>query len=98
MCNDGHDHSHNEPEIIQIMSPVKDMYAVYKGEEGLPVHSLNSERGLNLVPIVFLGLIKEGHSTSVEGFFASTAIGSCEEIEGFAGYASSFEEADKLYL
>ncbi len=98
MCNDDHDHSHNDPEIIQIMSPAKDMYAVYKGKEDLPVHSTNSEKGLKLVPIVFLGLIKEGHNTSVEGFFASTAIGSCEEVDGFVGYASSNEEADKLYL
>jgi len=98
MCNDGHDHSHDHPEIIQIMPPTKEMYAVYRGIEDLPVHSKLTKSGLKIVPVVFLGLIREGHNTSVEGFFASSAIGSCEDIDGFAGYATSGEEAETLYL
>ncbi len=44
-----------------------------------------------------MGLIKHGEKTMVEGFFASTSVNSCEDIEGFKGYAASIEDAEKLY-
>lgn len=97
MCNDGHDHAHDHPEIVQMMAPVKDLYAVYKSGTDLAVPFAESRYGIKIVSVVFLALIKQGLHTSVEGFFASTAIGSCEDIEGFTGYANSLEEAEKLY-
>jgi hypothetical protein len=33
----------------------------------------------------------------VEGFFAAGSINSCEDIDGFKGYAASLEDAEKLY-
>jgi len=44
-----------------------------------------------------MALIRQGVKTMVEGFFASIAINSCEAVEGFKGYASSLEDAEKLY-
>ena len=89
MCNtcNEHEHSHHHhPEIVQIMPAQKDLYAVYQ-----------SASGLSLVPVLFLGLMKHGDKTMVEGFFASQAINSCEDVDGFKGYASSMDEAEKLY-
>lgn len=90
MCNhtDGHGHSHEHPEIVQLMPVQKDLFAVYQTEK---VH-------LSLVPVLFMALIRHGEKTMVEGFFASATIDSCEAIEGFKGYASSLEDAQKLYL
>ena len=97
MCNNGHDHSHDHPEIVQLMAPSRDLYAVYKSGTDLNVPFDESRYGIKIVPVVFLALIKHGQHTSVEGFFASAAIGSCEDVEGFTGYAGSLEEAEKLY-
>ncbi|OGR13109.1 MAG: hypothetical protein A2097_10255 [Desulfobacula sp. GWF2_41_7] len=90
MCNhaDGHSHSHEYPEIVQLMPVQKDLFAVYQTEKG----------HLSLVPVLFMALIRHGEKTMVEGFFASVTIDSCEAVEGFKGYASSLEDAQKLYL
>ena len=104
MCNNcsehshDHDHSHHHhPEIVQIMPAHKEFYAVYQG--GAPtVHGvLSGATGLSLVPVLFLGLMKHGEKTMIEGFFASHSINSCEDVDGFKGYAASLEEAEKLY-
>lgn len=98
MCNQGSEHNHHHhPEIVQIMPVHKDLYAVYQAETPVDHSVLNSSSGLSLVPVIFLGLIKHGEKTMVEGFFASFSINSCEDIEGFKGYASSLVEAEKLY-
>jgi len=47
--------------------------------------------------VLFMGLIRHGEKTMVEGFFASSAINSCEDTQGFKGYASSLAHAEKLY-
>jgi predicted homoserine dehydrogenase-like protein len=41
--------------------------------------------------------MKHGEKTMVEGFFAAQSINSCEDVEGFKGYAASLDEAEKLY-
>jgi len=102
MCNhcNEHEHTHHHhhhPEIVQIMPAQKDLYAVYQGAAPMDHAVMENGAGLSLVPVLFLGLIKHGDKTMVEGFFASQAINSCEEVDGFKGYASSMEEAEKLY-
>ena len=99
MCNHCHDHthSHEHPEIVQIMPTGKDLYGVY-GPGIKPEFEVETgEKGLSIVPILFLGLIRLGDKTMVEGFFASQSVNSCEDIEGFKGYAGSMAEAEKLY-
>ncbi|MBI9091492.1 MAG: hypothetical protein JEZ12_19950 [Desulfobacterium sp.] len=102
MCNtcNEHEHSHhhhNHPEIVQIMPAQKDLYAVYQAATPMDHAVMQSDAGLSLVPVLFLGLMKHGDKTMVEGFFASKAINSCEDVDGFKGYASSMDEAEKLY-
>lgn len=98
-CSDhthGHTHQHN-PEIVQIMPTQQELFAVYRTAAPLEFAVRQGKNGLSLVPVLFLGLIKHGDKTMVEGFFASHAIHSCEDIEGFQGYASSLDHAEKLY-
>jgi hypothetical protein len=74
----------------------KDLYAVYNTATPLDFAVLNSGE-ISLVPVLFMGLIRHGEKSMVEGFFASTSINSCEDIDGFKGYAASMEDAQKLY-
>jgi hypothetical protein len=98
MCNSCSDHTHHhEPEIVQIMPVQRELYAVYRIDGDLEYAVARSQSGLQLVPVLFLGLIRHGDKTMIEGFFASSAISSCEDIEGFLGYASSMEHAGRLY-
>jgi len=100
MCNHptDHSHGHDHPEIIQLMPVQKDLYAVYQTKTP-PAFAVQTGRGdICLVPVLFMALIRQGAVTMVEGFFASVTINSCEAVEGFKGYASSLEEAEKLYL
>ena len=53
--------------------------------------------GVSLVPVLFLGLIKHGEKSMVEGFFVARFFQSFEDIEGFKGYSSSLTDAEKLY-
>ncbi len=97
MCNHCDDHTHHHhPEIVQIMPPHQDLYAVYMTDTPLK-QSVTQKSNISLVPVLFMGLIRHGEKTMVEGFSASDSIHSCEEIEGFKGYASSLEHAEKLY-
>ena len=98
MCNhcSDHTHSHNHPEIVQLM-PVQKMYAVYNTKEPYAFAVETGKGNISLVPILFMGLIRHGEKTMVEGFFASGSINSCEDIDGFKGYAASLEDAEKLY-
>ncbi|MDY0374645.1 MAG: hypothetical protein RBQ72_02815 [Desulfobacterium sp.] len=102
MCNNCSEHSHSHshhhhPEIVQIMPAHKEFYAVYQGETPVVHGVVTGATGLSLVPVLFLGLMKHGEKTMIEGFFASQSINSCEDVEGFKGYAASLEEAEKLY-
>ncbi len=100
MCNNCSEHSHDHhhhPEIVQIMPAQQVLYAVYHGEAALDYTVETGAGGVSLVPVLFLGLIKHGEKSMVEGFFASNSIQSCEDIEGFKGYASSLFDAEKLY-
>jgi len=73
------------------------LYAVYKTDIPLDFVVETGKSNISLVPILFMGLIRHGEKTMVEGFFASGSIQSCEDVEGFKGYASSLENAEKLY-
>ncbi|THB78835.1 MAG: hypothetical protein D3926_12195 [Desulfobacteraceae bacterium] len=96
-CNEHSHHHHHHPEIVQIMPTQQELFAVYQTDKPLE-HAVQSGNGnISLVPVLFMGLIRHGEKTMVEGFFASNAIHSCEEVEGFKGYASSLEHAEKLY-
>ena len=99
MCNhcSDHTHSHNHPEIVQLMPVQKDLYAVYDTEESYDFAVKKGKGNISLVPILFMGLIRHGDKTMVEGFFASGSINSCEDVDGFKGYAASLEDAEKLY-
>ena len=97
MCNDhSHHHHHDYPEIVQLMPVQKELYAVYNTETPIEFAVEQSDR-LSLVPVLFMGLIRHGEKSMVEGFFASDTINSCEEVAGFKGYASSMGDAVKLY-
>lgn len=100
MCNhcneEEHDHQHN-PEIVQIMPVQQTLFAVYKTEESIKYAVQSGKGGLSLVPVLFLALLQHGDKSMIEGFFASDVIMSCEDIEGFRGYAPSLEAAEKLY-
>lgn len=100
MCNNCSEHSHSHdyhPEIVQIMPAHKEFYAVYQGATPRVHGVVTGGAGLSLVPVLFLGLMKHGGKTMVEGFFASQTLNSCEDVEGFKGYAASLDEAEKLY-
>lgn len=73
------------------------LYAVYKTPTPPDFAVETGPDNISLVPVLFLGLIRHGEKTMVEGFFAANTINSCEEVEGFKGYASSLENAQKLY-
>jgi len=75
----------------------KDLYAVYDTKEPHDFAVKQGKGNISLVPILFMGLIRHGDKSMVEGFFASGTINSCEEIDGFKGYAASLEDAEKLY-
>jgi len=100
MCNQSngyaHDH-HHYPEIVQLMPVQKNLYAVYNTKEPYDFSVQKGRGNISIVPILFMGLIKHGEKTMVEGFFASASILSCEDLEGFKGYAASLEDAEKLY-
>jgi len=98
MCNNcnEHDHSHY-PEILQIMPIQQTLFAVYITEKPVKYSVRNGKNGISIVPVLFLALMQHGDKSMIEGFFASDAIMSCEDIEGFKGYASSIEDAEKLY-
>lgn len=100
MCNNCSEHTHghhNHPEIVQLMPMQKDLYAVYSTKEPYAFAVKKGKGDISLVPILFMGLIRHGEKTMVEGFFASGSINSCEDIDGFKGYAGSLEDAEKLY-
>lgn len=102
MCNHCSDHAHthsngHHPEIVQIMPANRELYAVYTGESR-PANAVQEGKGgIFLVPVLFMGLIRHGEKTMVEGFFASDSINSCEDVHGFRGYAASLADAEKLY-
>ena len=97
-CNDhSHHHHHDHPEIVQLMPVQSNLYAVYQTDTALEFSVETGQAGISIVPVLFMGLIRHGDKTMVEGFFASTAIHSCEETDGFKGYASSLAHAEKLY-
>jgi len=75
----------------------KDLYAVYDTKEPYDFVVETGKGNISLVPILFMGLIRQGEKTMVEGFFASGSINSCEDINGFKGYAASLKDAEKLY-
>jgi len=75
----------------------KDLYAVYDTKEPYDFAVETGKGNISLVPILFMGLIRQGEKTMVEGFFASGSINSCEDINGFKGYAASLKDAEKLY-
>ena len=100
MCNHCSDHTHTHsphPEIVQLMPVQKDLYAVYHTKEPLSFAVETGKGNLSLVPVLFMGLIRHGEKTMVEGFFASGSVNSCEDVEGFKGYAASLKDAEKLY-
>ncbi|MBF0412804.1 MAG: hypothetical protein HQK70_08845 [Desulfamplus sp.] len=100
MCNNcsehEHSHSHN-PEIIQIMPVQQTLFAAYITEKPLKYAVQTGTTGVSIVPVLFLALMQHGDKSMVEGFFASDVIMSCEDMEGFKGYASSLEDAERLY-
>ena len=96
MCNHSHDHSHH-PEIVQIMPVSTPLFAVYQSAQSPAFAVENGKSNISLVPVLFMGLIRHGEKSMVEGFFASGAIQSCEDLDGFKGYAASLETAEKLY-
>lgn len=73
------------------------LFAVYQTKDPLDFSVETGKNGISLVPVLFMGLIRHGGKTMVEGFFASSAINSCEDIQGFKGYASSLAHAERLY-
>ena len=73
------------------------LYAVYQTPEPLPFATVKADSGMSLVPVLFMGLIRHGDKSMVEGFFASSSVQSCEDIDGFKGYAASLEDAQTLY-
>ncbi len=99
MCNhcSDHTHQHNYPEIVQLMPVQKELYAVYDSKDVNDFAVETGKGNISLVPILFMGLIRHGEKTMVEGFFASGSINSCEDVEGFKGYAASLKDAEKLY-
>ena len=100
MCNHCSEHTHdhpNYPEIVQLMPVQKDLYAVYNAKQPYDFSVKTGKGNISLVPVLFMGLIRHGEKTMVEGFFASASINSCEDIDGFKGYAASLEDAEKLY-
>jgi len=98
MCNHCGEHSHSHgPEIVQLMPVQKDLYAVFQTPDPYEFARTLEKGSLCIVPVLFMALIREGEKTMIEGFFASSAIASCESLEGFKGYASSPEDAERLY-
>ncbi len=100
MCNYGNDHMHSHseyPQIVQLMPVQDNLFAVYQTERPTEFAVQTGKSNISLVPILFMGLIRHGEKTMVEGFFASGSINSCEDVEGFKGYAASLENAEKLF-
>jgi hypothetical protein len=98
MCNYSHDHSHQPyPALVQIMPVNSPLFAVYQSSEPPAFAVEAGKNNISLVPVLFMGLIRHGEKSMVEGFFAFGAIQSCEDIDGFKGYAASLEAAEKLY-
>ncbi len=100
MCNYGNDHTHfhsENPQIVQMMPVQDNLFAVYQTEQPPEFAVQEGNSNISLVPILFMGLIRHGEKTMVEGFFASGTINSCEDVEGFKGYAASLENAEKLF-
>lgn len=98
MCNHSHDPSHHPyPELVQIMPVNSLLFAVYQCSEPPASAVETGKNNISLVPVLFMGLIRHGEKSMVEGFFAFGAIQSCEDIDGFKGYAVSLEAAEKLY-
>lgn len=97
-CNDhSHHHHHDHPEIVQLMPVQNNLFAVYKTDSPLDFAVETGKDGISLVPVLFMGLIRAGEKSMVEGFFASTSVNSCEDVDGFKGYAASLAHAEKLY-
>ena len=98
MCNDhSHTHYHDHPEIVQLMPVQNNLFAVYQTDKPVDFCVEAGKSGISIVPVLFMGLIRHGDKTMVEGFFAANTINSCEDAEGFRGYASSLTHAEKLY-
>lgn len=97
MCNDHTHHHHDHPEIVQLMPVQNNLFAVYQTDAPLDFCVDAGKNGISIVPVLFMGLIRHGDKTMVEGFFAANAISSCEDTAGFRGYASSLAHAEKLY-
>lgn len=89
--------SHDHPQIVQMMPVQNNLYAVYQTEKPIDFAVETGKKNINLVPILFMGLIRHGDKTMVEGFFASNTIHSCEDIKGFKEYAASLADAENLY-
>ncbi|MBF0203346.1 MAG: hypothetical protein HQK67_03320 [Desulfamplus sp.] len=106
-CNDNdhdrnhdNDHTHDydhHPKIIQIMPVQNTLFAVYMTEKPPKYSVCHGKNGISLVSVLFLALMQYGDQSMIEGFFASNAILSCEDVEGFVGYATSLEDAEKIY-
>lgn len=96
MCNQ-HVHYSPNPEIVQLMPVQNQLYAVYQTSTPYEFAIEKGRADINIVPILFMALIRHGDKTMVEGFFASGTIQSCEDLEGFKGYATSLVDAEKLY-
>lgn len=96
MCNQ-HDHYNPNPEIVQLMPVQNQLYAVYQTHKPYDFAVEKGKGDVSIVPILFMGLIRHGEKTMVEGFFASGTIQSCEDLDGFKGYAASLVDAEKLY-
>jgi len=73
------------------------LYAVYQTPAPYEFAVEKGQADINIVPVLFMALIRHGEKTMVEGFFASGTIQSCEDLDGFKGYAASLVDAEKLY-
>lgn len=96
MCNMHNEYSAH-PQIVQLMPVQNSLYAVYDTPAGYDFAVEKGKGNLSLVPILFMGLIRHGEKTMVEGFFASDSVQSCEDLDGFKGYADSLAHAEKMY-
>ncbi len=71
MCNYGNDHMHSHseyPQIVQLMPVQNNLFAVYQTEQPTEFAVQTGKSNISLVPILFMGLIRHGEKTMVEGF------------------------------
>ncbi len=73
MCNHCHEHSHSHgPEIVQLMPISHPLFAVYQSPQPPAFASDKGKNNLSLVPVLFMGLIRHGEKSMVEGFLLQT--------------------------